>query len=55
MSLFRKLYQEILDQARRLGHYRPGPGDAPRPRQGMLFDFEACGTRPIGKAHATTL
>ena len=52
---FRKLYQQILDQARRLGHYRPGPGEASRPRQGTLFDFEACPTRPIGKGHATTL
>ena len=52
---FRRLYQQILDQARRLGHYRPGPGDASRLRQGTLFDSQACGTRPGGKGHATTL
>ncbi len=45
---FRRLYQEILDQARRLGHYRPGPNDRPRPHQGTLFGSEACGTRPVG-------
>ncbi len=45
---FRRLYQEILDQARRLGHYRPGPEDRPRPHQGTLFGSEACGTRPVG-------
>ena len=45
---FRKLYQQILDRARRLGHYRPGPGEAPWPRQGTLFDSEDCGTRPVG-------
>jgi len=52
---FRRLYHEILDEARRLGHYRPGPGEQPRLRQGKLFDSEACGTRPDGKGHATTL
>ncbi len=52
---FRKLYQQILDQARRLGHYRPGSGDATRLRQGTLFDSEACGTLPVGKRNATTV
>ena len=52
---FRRLYQEILDQARRLGFYRPGSRDAARLRQGTLFDSEACGTQPVGKGHATTL
>lgn len=46
---FRRLYQEILDQARRLGHYRPGPEHRPRPRQRTLFQFE------VGEGHATTL
>ncbi len=52
---FRRLYREILDQARRLGHYRPGPGETSRRHQGTLFDSEACGTRPVGKGHAATL
>ena len=43
-----RLYARILDEARRLGYYRPGPGDAPRPRQLSLFRSGACGTR----AHA---
>jgi len=43
---FRRLYGRILGEARRLGYYRPGPGDAPRPRQLALFRDEDCGTRP---------
>lgn len=42
---FRRLYQRILATARELGYYRPGPGDARRPRQLSLFDTGACGTR----------
>jgi hypothetical protein len=34
---FRRLYQRILDRARLLGFYRPGPGGPPAPRQGELF------------------
>ena len=51
---FRRLYQQILDEARRLGIYRPGPSETPRPRQGSLFD-DHCGTRPLGNRHATTV
>jgi len=40
---FRRLYLRILDAARRIGHYRPGPGEG-RPRQLSLFPQEACGT-----------
>jgi len=45
---FRRLYGRILDEARRLGYYRPGPGDASRPRQLALFRDEDCGTRSRG-------
>ncbi len=38
---FRNLYREILDEARRLGYYRPGKADDDGPRQGHLF--EGCG------------
>ena len=40
---FRKLYQRILDRARALGYYRPGPA-RPKPRQGNLFETGGCGT-----------
>ena len=40
---FQKLYQRILNQARELGYYRPGPSEA-RPRQMPLFDAGGCGT-----------
>jgi hypothetical protein len=40
---FRRLYQRILDTARQLGIYRPGP-QSRRPRQGLLFDRPGCGT-----------
>jgi predicted metal-dependent hydrolase len=45
---FRRLYQRILDRARELGIYRPGPTDRARPRQGLLFDEGGCGTRSHG-------
>jgi len=41
---FRRLYQRILDEARRLGIYRPGPEGVPRPRQAPLFGPDTCGT-----------
>jgi predicted metal-dependent hydrolase len=41
---FRRLYQRILDRARELGIYRPGPTHDGRPRQGRLFDTGGCGT-----------
>ena len=44
---FKRLYLEILDEARRLGFYRPGPvSRSGKPRQGLLFDDEekSCGT-----------
>jgi hypothetical protein len=40
---FKRLYLEILDRARELGYYRPGPA-SPKLRQGNLFDTETCGT-----------
>jgi len=40
---FRKLYQRILDTARELGYYRPGPRQPQGPRQLGLFDAGACG------------
>jgi hypothetical protein len=43
---FRGLYQRILEQARELGIYRPGPASDDRPRQGRLFNVDVCGTRP---------
>jgi len=41
---FRRLYGRILDRARELGYYQPGP-DGRRPRQLALFDTAACGTK----------
>jgi hypothetical protein len=46
---FRRLYAKILDEARRLGYYRPGPADASRPRQLSLFREGECGTRLRGE------
>jgi hypothetical protein len=46
---FRRLYQRILDRARALGYYRPGPEADGRPRQGSLFDDAGCGTRAVRK------
>ena len=42
---FRSLYRRILEEARRLGYYRPGPTEKGRPRQGDLF--EGCGIGTI--------
>ena len=39
---FRRLYLRILDDARDLGYYRPGPDDPGRPSQLSLFG-EGCG------------
>jgi hypothetical protein len=41
---FRRFYAKILARARKLGYYRPGPGDVRKPRQLTLFDPEGCGT-----------
>lgn len=41
---FRRLYRRILDRARALGYYRPGPEGNGRPAQASLFDDAACGT-----------
>ena len=41
---FRRLYARILEQARRLGYYRPGSAGDPKPRQLDLFEAGACGT-----------
>jgi hypothetical protein len=41
---FRRLYARILDKARQLGYYRPGPTEVRRPRQLALFEVGACGT-----------
>ncbi len=40
---FRRFYARILDRARGLGYYRPGPQEG-RPRQLSLFDERGCGT-----------
>ncbi len=40
---FKAFYQRILEEARRRGHYRPGPDE--RKVQRSLFDPETCGTR----------
>jgi hypothetical protein len=40
---FRRFYLKILDDARRLGYYRPGPGERPEGgRQRALFGDWAC-------------
>ncbi len=44
---FRRLYQEILGNARELGYYRPGP-EASRPIQGRLFGDDQCGAAVRG-------
>ena len=41
---FRRLYQRILDKARELGIYQPGPVGESSPRQGTLFETGGCGT-----------
>jgi hypothetical protein len=45
---FRGLYRRILETARELGIYRPGPTGEGRSRQGRLFDANVCGTRARG-------
>ena len=40
---FRRFYGGILDRARGLGYYRPGPLGS-GPRQLSLFDEQSCGT-----------
>jgi hypothetical protein len=41
---FRRLYQRILERARELRIYQPGPLEKPPPRQGSLFETGGCGT-----------
>ena len=41
---FRRLYLRILETARELGYYRPGPVEERGPRQLSLFEAGACGT-----------
>jgi hypothetical protein len=43
---FQRLYGRILEKARQLGYYRPGPGEARKPRQLDLFEAGVCGTQP---------
>lgn len=45
---FRRFYRRILDMARELGYYRPGPATEAeeRPRQARLFADGSCGTVP---------
>ena len=47
---FRKLYQRILDTARELGYYRPGPQQSQGPRQLGLFETGACGVAAAKRA-----
>jgi len=48
---FKRLYLRILDAARDLGYYRPGPSGLRSPMQLSLFG-EGCGTAPHGSDHA---
>jgi hypothetical protein len=41
---FRRLYAKILARARSVGYYRPGRGEAKKPRQLPLFGPDVCGT-----------
>jgi hypothetical protein len=50
---FRRLYIRILETARELGYYRPGPQGDARPKQLSLFDPRACGTRREGPAFSS--
>jgi hypothetical protein len=47
---FRRLYLRILDTARELGYYRPGPRESTGPRQLSLFEGGACGTAVVAAA-----
>ena len=49
-----RLYVRILAEARRLGYYRPGRNEPPRPRQLSLFRSGACGTRAHAGARGMT-
>jgi len=46
---FRRLYQQILEQARELGYYCPRKAGEERPRQTRLFDTGGCGTHADGR------
>ena len=50
---FRRLYAKILDKARQLGYYRPGPNDARKPRQLALFEAGSCGTGEPAERRST--
>jgi len=50
---FRRLYAKILDKAKQLGYYRPGPGEPSKPRQLTLFEVGACGTDPSAARRST--
>lgn len=41
---FRRFYQNVLEEARHRGYYRPGPSFEGKPIQGSLFDGTGCGT-----------
>jgi hypothetical protein len=47
---FKRFYLKILDEARRLGFYRPGPGEDPPERQRSLFADDLCGSVPARAA-----
>jgi hypothetical protein len=51
---FRRLYERILSEARRLGWYRPGPADERRPTQLSLFG-DGCGIAPRRNGRATAV
>ena len=50
---FRRLYAKILDKARQLGYYRPGPNDTRKPRQLALFEARSCGTGEPAERRST--
>jgi len=53
---FKRLYLRILDRARAMGFYNPGPVGR-KPRQGSLFDLQTGGTAAPGNGrnHAATV
>ncbi len=46
---FRRFYEKVLDEARRMGVYKPGPHVQDGPMQAALFADADCGTRRTGR------
>jgi len=52
---FRRFYRQILEEARNLGYYRPGPGEThERKRQRVLFGDWACALPDADAANKET-